>query len=107
MGFKDYLKAGAIITLGLVVVWFFMIRPHTFEWTEGGEASGTIKTLMSNSNVIGSPMIKAVVTLESGQQTIINVPLKSDVRSGDTIILRVQVDDNNPNRKRYFYARLS
>ena len=106
MRIREYYTAGIIILGGLLVVWLFMIRPHTHEWTPTGEASGQVKTLLSNSNVIGSPVIKAVVTLESGGQTIISVPIKSNVRAGDRVVLNEMTDQNNSNRKRYYYARL-
>jgi hypothetical protein len=89
-----------------MVIWFLMIRPHSFDWQPTGEVTAEIKTLMSNSTVIGAPEIKAVVVLESGKQTIISVPIRSNIRAGDPVILREQTDQNNDKRKRYYFARL-
>ena len=101
----EIIKAGLILSSAVAVMWTFMIRPHTFNWQPAGETHGTVRTLMSNSKVIGKPVINAVVDLESGGQTIITVPIKSDIRSGDKLILRVYVDSGNDKRKQYEYIR--
>lgn len=59
---------------------------------------------MSNSKVIGKPVINAVVILDNGRQTVVAVPLNSDIRNGDEIILLVQEDADKPSRKRYAYS---
>ena len=64
-----------------------------------------LKLLMSNSKVIGKPVINAVVTLENGRQTVVAVPLKSDVRKGDNVVLLVQQDADNNARKRYEFFK--
>ena len=103
--FKEELTAVTIICGALFLMWAFMMRPYTFEWTPAGETTGTIKTLMSNSNVIGVAYIQAVVTLDNGRQTIIRVPLDEDIRAGSSIVLSVDTDANNEQRKRYSYKK--
>lgn len=102
---SDIIKGGLILSGAALVMWTIFIKPHSYEWQAAGEVQGTVKTLMSNSKVIGQPVINAVVTLENGRQTIIAVPLKSDVRQGDDIILLVQEDAKKPNRKRYEFLK--
>lgn len=102
---SDMIKGGLILSGAAIVMWVFMIRPHSYEWQSAGQTRATVKTLMSNSKIIGKPVINAVVTLESGRQTIVAVPLKSDVRQGDTVVLLVQEDADKPTRRRYeFYS---
>jgi len=57
---------------------------------------------MSNSNVL-SPEINAVIELANGRQVLVSVPIKSDVRKGDVIILSVESDAQNNQRQRYRY----
>lgn len=102
---KEWMMGAVILIGAMFVMWFFMIRPHMFDWQDAGETRGEIKSLMSNQTVIGSPSIKAVVILSSGGQTIVDVPIKSDVRAGSQIILSVQVDAGNKTRKRYKFAK--
>ncbi|MEP3891608.1 MAG: hypothetical protein ABJN69_14200 [Hellea sp.] len=102
---SDMIKGGLILSAAAAVMWVFMIKPHTYAWQPAGEVQGSVKTLMSNSKVIGQPVINAIVTLESGGQTIVAVPLKSDVRQGDTVILRVQEDADKPSRRRYEFLK--
>jgi hypothetical protein len=73
-------------------MWAFMIRPDSYDWQPSGETTGEVKTLMSNSNVIGAAQINAIIILSDGRQTIVQVPLRSDVRAGNSIILNVQTD---------------
>ena len=86
-------------------MWTVFIRPHSYSWQAAGQIRGTVKTLMSNSKVIGQPVINAVVTLENGRQTIVAVPLKSDIRKGDDVLLLVQEDENKPSRRRYEFFK--
>jgi len=102
---SDIIKGGLIMSGAALVMWVFFIRPHSYEWQSAGQAKGTVKTLMSNSKVIGRPVINAVITLENGRQTIVAVPLKSDVRKGDDIILLVQEDTKKPDRRRYKFLK--
>lgn len=102
---SDMIKGGLILSGTAIVMWVFMIRPHSYDWQSAGQTQGTIKTLMSNSKVIGKPVINAVVTLDNGRQTIVAVPLKSDVRQGDAIILLVQEDAEKPSRRRYEFFK--
>ncbi len=99
----EILKVGLILIGAIAVMWLFMIRPHTFDWQPAGEVNGTVRTLMSNSKVIGRPVINAVIDLENGGQTILAVPIKSDVRAGDRLVLRVYADAENNKRKQYEY----
>ncbi len=101
--FGELLKGGVILAGAALVMWAFFIRPHSYSWRAAGQANGTVKTLMSNSKVMGQPIINAVVTLENGRQTIVAVPLKSDIRKGDRIVLMVQEDADKPTRRRYAY----
>lgn len=101
----DMIKGGLILSGAALVMWVFMIKPHTYDWQPAGQTQGTVKTLMSNSKVIGQPVINAVVTLENGHQTIVAVPIKSDVRQGDTVILLAQEDAKKPARKRYEFFK--
>ena len=105
--FSDIIKGGVILTGAAIVMWAVFIKPHSYDWQPAGEAQGIVKTLMSNSKVIGKPVINAVVTLESGRQTIVAIPIKSDVRKGDEIILRVQEDANKPSCRRYAFFEKS
>lgn len=104
-GLKDWSVFGTILLGSMMVMWAVLIRPHSFDWQDAGEMSATVKTLMSNKTVIGSPVIKAVVVLPSGGQTIVDVPLDSNARAGSEIILSVQADADNANRKRYFFSK--
>lgn len=89
-------------------MWVLFIRPHSYEWQDAGQTRGQVKSLMSNSKVYGKPVINAVVTLETGRQTLVAIPLKSDILTGDDILLQVYEDAERPNRKRYaFYKELS
>lgn len=102
---SDIAKGAVILFGAALVMWIFFIRPHSYDWQAAGQVEGQVKTLMSNSKVIGQPVINAVVILESGRQTIIAVPLESDVRQGDTVILRVQEDVKNSARRRYNFLK--
>ena len=102
MGKIREIMTGAVILAGAVaVIWAFMIRPYTYDWQAAGEVNGTVKTLMSNSNVLGGAYIQAVVTLENGQQTIVRIPMEGNIRAGRDIVLSVQQDADNPKRQRY------
>jgi len=101
---SEIIKAGLILVGAFGVMWLFMIRPHTFNWKPAGETRGSVRTLMSNSKVLGKPVINAVIDLESGGLTIVAVPIKSDTRAGDKIILRVYIDTENEKRKQYEYV---
>lgn len=102
---SDVIKGGLILSAAVLVMWTVFIKPYSYDWQPAGQARATVKTLMSNSKVIGKPVINAVVTLESGGQTIVAVPLKSDVRQGDTVVLLVQEDADRLARRRYeFYS---
>ncbi|WP_026942147.1 hypothetical protein [Hellea balneolensis] len=104
---SDIIKGAVILFGAALVIWMFFIRPHSYDWQAAGQVEGQVKTLMSNSKVIGRPVINAVVTLENGHQTIIAVPLKSDVRQGDMVLLRVQEDAESSARRRYkFYKEV-
>ncbi len=100
---SDIIKGGAILLGAALIMWAIFIRPYSYSWQAAGQTQATVKTLMSNSKVIGKPVINAVVTLESGRQTIVAVPLKSDIRKGDQVILLVQEDADKPSRRRYAY----
>ena len=99
---SEKLKAMAIISGALAVSWMFFIRPHTFDWEFSKYDEGTVRTLMSNSNVL-NPEINAVVELSNGRQVLMSVPIKSDDRRGDVIILSVESDVDNSQRRRYRY----
>ena len=71
---SDIVKGGVILSGAALVMWAVFIRPHSYSWQAAGQTQGTVKTLMSNSKVIGKPVINAVVTLENGRQTIVAVP---------------------------------
>lgn len=101
---SEIIKAGFILLAAAVVMWAIMIRPHSFAWQAAGQTTASVKSLMSNSTVIGSPQIRAVVTLDSGQNVLIDVPIDSNVRAGDLVNLVVQVDADKQSRKRYLYS---
>ena len=103
--FRDIATGIIVVGGALAVMWLFMIRPYNGDWQPGGEVSGTIKTLMSNSNVIGGAYINAVITLDTGRQVIVQVPLESNIRAGSPVLLSVQHDMNEPERKRYAFIR--
>lgn len=98
---KDIIKGGLILSAASVFMWAFMIYPSSFEWEEAGETQGTVRTLMSNSKVLGQPQINAIVDFEDGGMTVVAVPIKSDVRSGDQVLLKIQQDKDNTDRLRY------
>jgi len=100
---SEIIKGGAILLGAAFVMWAVFVRPHSYSWQAAGQTQATVKTLTSNSKVIGKPVINAVVTLDSGRQAIVAVPLKSDIRKGDEVILLVQEDADKPSRKRYEY----
>ena len=102
---SDIVKGGVILSGAALVMWAVFIRPHSYSWQAAGQTQGSVKTLMSNSKVIGKPVINAVVTLENGRQTIVAVPLKSDIRKGDDVLLLVQEDENKPCRRRYEFFK--
>jgi len=102
---SDMIKGAVILTGASLVMWAIFIRPHSYSWQAAGQTQATVKTLMSNSKVIGQPVINAVVTLENGRQTIVAVPIKSDIRKGDDIILLVQEDAEKPSRRRYEFFK--
>ena len=102
---SDIIKGGMILAGASFVMWLIFIKPNTYDWQAAGQTQGTVKTLMSNSKVIGKPVINAVVTLENGRQTVVAVPLKSDVRKGDKVVLLVQQDADNNARKRYEFFK--
>ena len=102
---SDIVKGGVILSGAVLVMWAVFIRPHSYSWQAAGQTQGSVKTLMSNSKVIGKPVINAVVTLENGRQTIVAVPLKSDIRKGDDVLLLVQEDENKPSRRRYEFFK--
>jgi len=103
--FREIMTVGVILTGAVAVIWAFMIRPYTYDWQPAGETTGTVKTLMSNSNVIGGAYINAAITLESGQQTIVRIPMEGNIRAGRDIVLSVQQDAGNPNRQRYDFKQ--
>jgi len=102
---SDMIKGGLILSAAALVMWNIYIKPHSYDWQSAGQTQATVKTLMSNSKVIGKPVINAVVTIENGRQTIVAVPLNSDVRQGDTIVLLVQEDADKPSRRRYEFFK--
>jgi len=102
---SDLIKGGVILSGAALVMWAIFIRPHSYSWQPAGQIQGTVKTLMSNSKVIGQPVINAVVSLDNGRQTIVAVPLKSDIRKGDDIILLVQEDADKLTRRRYEFFK--
>lgn len=102
---SEIIKSGIILSGAALVMWAIFIRPHSYSWQAAGQVEGKVKTLMSNSKVIGQPVINAVVTLENGRQTIVAVPLKSDIRKGDDIITLVQEDADKPSRRRYEFFK--
>ena len=99
---SEKLKAAMIISGALAVSWGVFIRPHTFDWEFSNYDEGRVRTLMSNSNVL-SPEINAIVETSNGQQVLVSVPIQSDVRKGDVIILSVESDAQNNQRRRYRY----
>lgn len=101
---KDMAKIATILLGAVAVIWFFMIRPYTYEWQPAGQTTGTVKTLMSNSNVIGGAYINAVIIVEGGASAIVRVPLDQDIRAGYAVVLNVLEDADNPARRSYEYA---
>lgn len=101
MNVREIIAALAILTVSTLVIWVLMIRPYSGDWVKGAEVGATVKTLMSNSNIIGGAYINAVVVMENGQQTIVEVPLKSNIRAVDDLILSVFYDQQNEKRRRY------
>ncbi len=101
---SEIFKAGIILCGAMIFMWAVMIRPHSFNWEAAGQTTASVKSLMSNSTVIGQPQIKAVVILDSGQQILVTVPTQSNVRAGDEINLDVQADTEKLSRKRYVFA---
>ena len=102
---SDIIKGSLILSGAVFVMWMIFVKPHSYDWQVAGQTEGTVKTLMSNSKVIGKPVINAVITLKNGRQIIVAVPLKSDVRQGDAVILSVQQDADKPSRKRYTFFK--
>ena len=103
---RDILTTAVILAGSVFVIWALMIRPYQGDWGDGGEVTARVKTLMSNSNVIGGAYINAVVILETGAQTIVQVPLKSNIRADSVVVLSVHVDTEKPHRKRYSFEPL-
>ena len=101
----DMIKGGVILTIASLAMWVIFIKPHSYDWQAAGHIEGDVKTLLSNSKVIGQPVINAVVTFDAGGQTIVAVPLKSDVRQGDRVVLAVQEDADKPQRRRYQFVK--
>ena len=101
----DMIKGGVILTIASLAMWAIFIKPHSYDWQAAGHIEGDVKTLLSNSKVIGQPVINAVVTFDAGGQTILAVPLKSDVRQGDRVVLAVQEDADKPQRRRYQFVK--
>lgn len=101
----DIIKGGVILTIASLAMWAIFIKPHSYDWQSAGQIEGDVKTLLSNSKVIGQPVINAVVTFDTGGQTVVAVPLKSDVRQGDRVILAVQEDADKPARRRYQFVK--
>ncbi len=99
----EWFKAGLILTASVAVMWALMVQPHSYTWQAQGETTGEVRTLLSNSNVLGSPQIKAVIDLSDGRNTIITVPMRSDVRAGDRIELTTFTATENPKKTRYQY----
>lgn len=104
---REIMTGGIILGGAVAVIWAFMIRPYTYDWQPAGETTGTVKTLMSNSNVLGGAYIQAVVTLENGQQTIVRIPMEGDIRAGRDIVLSVQQDADNQKRQRYDFKSVA
>ena len=102
---SDMLKGGIILIAASFVMWGVFVKPHSYDWQPAGQIEGDVKTLLSNSKVIGQPVINAVVTFDTGGQTVVAVPLKSDVRQGDRVILAVQEDADKPARRRYQFIK--
>ena len=102
---SDIIKGGVILAGASLVMWAIFIKPHSYSWEPAGQIEGDVKTLLSNSKVIGTPVINAVVTFDTGGQTVVPVPLKSDVRQGDRVILAVQKDADKPERRRYQFIK--
>jgi len=103
--FSDLFKGGVILAGASLLMWASFVKPHNYDWQAAGQIEGDVKTLLSNSKVIGKPVINAVVTFDTGGQTVVAVPLKSDVRQGDRIILAVQQDADKPARRRYQFVK--
>ena len=101
----DMIKGGVILTIASLAMWAIFIKPHSYDWQAAGHIEGDVKTLLSNSKVIGQPVINAVITFDAGSQTIVAVPLKSDVRQGDRVVLAVQEDADKPQRRRYQFVK--
>jgi len=103
--FSDLFKGSVILAGASLVMWAIFVKPHSYDWQAAGQIEGDVKTLLSNSKVIGKPIINAVVTFDTGGQTVVAVPIKSDVRRGDRVILAVQQDANKPERRRYQFVQ--
>lgn len=97
----EWVKVAGFLAAIALFFWVTTIRPASVEWETVGETRGEVKSLMSNSNIAGPAFINAVVKLEDGSQTILRVPLRSDVRAGDIVRLETRAAKENPSRKQY------
>ena len=100
-GIKEHLVAGVILSASFAFMWMVMIYPNTLDWQPAPDQTGTIESLMSNSNIMGPAQINAVVKLQDGRQTIVQVPVQSDVRAGMEIKLDVLENADKPTQKRF------
>ncbi len=103
-GFREWATLGIILLGSAFFMWGTMIHPYSKDWQLSEPSTGTIETLMSNSNVFGPAQINAIVVTESGRKTIIAVPVDADIRSGSQVRLDVMVNADNPKQKQYRYA---
>ena len=97
----EWVKVGGMLAATAMFFWVVSIRPHSVQWVSSGEVQGEVRSLMSNSNVFGAAYVSAVVTLDDGAQTIVRVPIRSDVRAGDRVKLELQTAEQNAKKRQY------
>ena len=100
---REYTTFAVILVGAVGFMWGAMIYPHTLNWQAAEPVSATVESLMSNSTVIGAPQIRAVVRLEDGRTSLVDIPIKDDIRAGTDIRLSVYENADNPKQKKYSY----
>lgn len=101
--FKELILAGAFLTGAIAVIWALMISPHDYQWTEAGETSAVIETILPSRTLIGQSSLKAVVELKNGGKTIVSMPMNPNLKKGHDITLIVLTDDAGSGRLKYIY----
>lgn len=101
---KEKLAVLGFLLGAIAVIWVLMIKPNNYNWVDGGQTTATVETILANKKVVGPTYIKALVKLESGQQTVVNLPANPNIKTGSELRLSVKQDAEQSQVKSYSFV---